>query len=58
MISMYPCKFSLSVETRDVVVFSCMGFLMQDVVVDLDDGRLVRLQIIKMHMGWGICVKV
>jgi hypothetical protein len=43
MISTYPCKFSLSVETRDMVVFYCrysMVSLMQDVVIDLHDRRL------------------
>ena len=61
MISTHPCKFSLSVETRDIDLVSCtlrsMVSLMQDVVIDLHKGRLVRLHLRKMLVGLGDCVR-
>jgi len=58
MISTNPCKFSLSGETRDIDLFflyltSSMVSLMQDVVIDLHEGRLVRLHETKMQCGLG-----
>jgi hypothetical protein len=57
MVSTHPCKFSLSVKTRDIDLFSCtlrtVVSLMQDVVIDLHEGRLVRLHLRKMQVGLG-----